>query len=291
MIEYFVSYGGDSMSGFKSLIDNATIQIHEYGIDRQTYMNHTNRIFPFYVMSYISEGSALLRIGNKEYEHLPNKVILVPPYTRHDHVMPQGSNTLFWWWHFDYKVYDTIDLLKLIRLPMIFTLKHGKQFEAVFSEYNKTMDLPSSLCNTLRRKASSMNVLAHLLGEAEEENLTHNINSEIPNVFREILDVIVSGDVNNLNLQYFADKYGMHPTYISNRFSEYFGIPPIRLYRKLQLERAAKALSSGKSVSEVAEIFGFSDVSVFSRLFTSAMGISPSKYARENPPKHISGII
>ncbi|MDY3026662.1 MAG: hypothetical protein SOR74_07080 [Candidatus Faecivicinus sp.] len=83
------------MNGFKSLIDNATIQIYEYGIDRQTYMNHMNRIFPFYVMAYISEDSAILRIGNKEYEHLPNKVILVSPYTRHDHVMPQGSNTLF----------------------------------------------------------------------------------------------------------------------------------------------------------------------------------------------------
>ena len=54
------------MNGYKGMIDNATVQIYEYGIDRQTYMNHTNRIFPFYVMSYISEGAALLRIGNKE---------------------------------------------------------------------------------------------------------------------------------------------------------------------------------------------------------------------------------
>ena len=105
-----------------------------------------------------------------------------------------------------------------------------------------------------------------------------------------MLDIIVSGDVNNLNLQYFADKYNMHPTYISNRFSGYFGIPPIKLYRKLQLERAAQALNSGKSVSEVAEMFGFSDVSVFSRLFTSNIGVSPSKYAKLNPPKHLSEI-
>lgn len=270
------------MSGFESLINNATIQIYEYGIERQTNMNNANRIFPFYVMSYISEGSALLRIGDREYEHLPNKVILVPPYTRHDHIMPRSGNTLFWWWHFDYKVYDTIDLLKLLRLPTVFTLKHGKQFEALYTEYNEAMSLPPSLRNTLRRKASSLNVLAHLLGEAEEENLARNVNSEIPRTFQEILEIIVSGDVNNLNLQYFADKYNMHPTYISNRFSEYYGIPPIKLYRKLQLERAAKVLNSGKSVGEVAEMFGFSDVSVFSRLFTSTMGMSPSKYVKQN---------
>lgn len=58
--------GDDIVNGYKGMIDNATVQIYEYGIDRQTYMNHTNRIFPFYVMSYISEGAALLRIGNKE---------------------------------------------------------------------------------------------------------------------------------------------------------------------------------------------------------------------------------
>lgn len=270
------------MSGFESLINNATIQIYQYAIERQTNMNNVNRIFPFYVMSYISEGSALLRIEDREYEHLPNKVILVPPYTRHDHIMPQSGNTLFWWWHFDYKVYDTIDLLKLLRLPTVFTLKHGKQFEALYTEYNEAMSLPPSLRNTLRRKASSLNVLAHLLGEAEEENLARNVNSEIPRTFQEILEIIVSGDVNNLNLQYFADKYNMHPTYISNRFSEYYGIPPIKLYRKLQLERAAKVLNSGKSVGEVAEMFGFSDVSVFSRLFTSTMGMSPSKYVKQN---------
>lgn len=271
------------MNGFEELIVNASIRIYQYGIDRRMEMEQINRVFPFYVMSYISEGHAVLKIGERKYELGPGSVIIVPPYVQHDHLMTRNELTVFWWWHFDYRIYDTIDLLKLLRLPLVYMLKNSEKFETLFNQYNEAMTLSASLNNTLHKRACILEVMGHLLGEAERENLTQNVHSEIPPAFREMLETIVTGDINNLTLKFFSEKYNMHPTYISNRFAEYFGIPPIRLHRKLQLERAMKVLSSsGKSVGEVAEMFGFSDVSTFSRLFAANMGIAPSKVAKHD---------
>lgn len=268
------------MSAFEDLISSASVRIYEYRIDRNREMDQRDRVLPFYVMSYISEGHAILKIAEREYTLGPNSVILVPPYTRHDHIMTGDGETVFWWWHFDYKVYDTVDVLKLLRLPVVFSLREGRRFEELYNRCMDAMAMPPSLYSTLHRKACIIEAMAHLLGEAEQDKSAGSIHAHIPHAFREMLETILSGDVNDLNLHYFSEKYNMHPTYISNRFSHYYGISPIHLHRRMQMERCAKLLAGGRRVGEVTELFGFSDTAVFSRLFTSYMGMSPSQYAK-----------
>ena len=273
------------MNGFHELMSRASIKIYEYGIDERMQMMTRGRVFPFYVMSYISEGSAMLKINGQEIELQPQSVIIIPPNVEHDHYMVKKELCTFWWWHFDYKVYDTIDLLKLLRLPVVNKVKDKERFELLFKRYSQAMMGPNSVQNTLHRLACMLEVLGQLVEEIEAAKGEDSVD-DVPEVFREMRETVISGEVNQLSLEYFAEKYNMHPTYISNRFSEYFGVPPIRLYRKIQLERAAKILESReKTVGEVAEMFGYSDVSVFSRLFKSVMGVSPSEVVNPDSPK------
>jgi len=271
-----------NVDGLQDLISCASIKIYEYGIDKRTEMKCTDRVFPFYVMSYLSEGSAVLRIDGQEYRLEPRSVVIIPANVRHNHYKVTDEQSVFLWWHFDYKVYDTVDMLKLFRLPIVHNIKDSRRFESLFNNCNNAMGEQNSVKNSFHRLACILEVLGNLLEEIGE-NGDESRFADVPNAFKEMLETIVSGDVNQLTLSFFAEKYNMHPTYISNRFSEYFGIPPIKLYRKIQMERAGKLLESGeKTVGEVAEMFGFSDVSVFSRLFKSVKGVSPSNLSKRD---------
>lgn len=261
----------------QDLITRASIRIYDYGIDRRRSMSSLDRVFPFYVMSYLSEGHAVLRIPDREIALEPQSVIIIPPGLRHDHVMLEEEESVFWWWHFDYKVYDAIDLLRLFRLPIVHTVRDKKLFEDLFRQYSDAMLLPDSIRNTLFRMASTLEVLGNLLGELEAEGSGEDALSPVPKVFRDILSDVVSGADAPLELGTLAQKYNMHPTYLSNRFSFHFGIPPIRLHRSLMMEHAGELLKSReKTVSETAEALGFADVSSFSRAFKAVTGFSPS---------------
>ena len=100
----------------EDLMSKGSIHIYDYGIDRRRSMSSIGRSFPFYVMSYLSEGHAVLRLPDREIDLCPHSVIMIPPLLRHDHIMVREEASVFWWWHFDYKAYDTVDLLRLFHL-------------------------------------------------------------------------------------------------------------------------------------------------------------------------------
>jgi len=270
------------MPGFKELVLSASLQIYEYGIHIRKEMIAEGRCFPFYVMSYIQEGQALLRAEGCEHPLGPRSVILVPPGMMHDHIKIGDAPTVFMWWHFDYKLYETLDVLKLLGLPLVFELRDAQAFEAAFARHNDIMGSAVTLENAILKRSSALEIMARLLGAAEEARRSDQL-LRIPDCFQEMLEMILSLKEPNLSLDVFAKKFNMHPTYLSNRFSSYYGIAPIALYRKVLLKRAQDMLSiQGMTVGEVADALGFKSASAFSRFFSAKQGISPSKMRQAN---------
>lgn len=268
------------MLNFEELLTHASMQIHEYAIHTQTSMAWFGREFPFYVMSYIQKGTATLRIRDEVYELTPHSVIIIPPHIPHDHFKTDGEPTVFLWWHFDYKVFDTLDIMRLLNFPTMFQLQENSVFEYAFSRYLDIMEQPFSMRNAMLQRAYAMEVMAHLLNAAQEES-PYNQSTAVPEQFQEILSYILTATEPTLSLQLLSKQFNLHPTYISNRFQQYFGISPIALFRKLQLEKAKNLLSMKHlTVGEVAELLGYKDLSAFSRFFSSKMGYSPSQIHR-----------
>jgi len=91
------------MNVYEELMAQASIKIYEYGIIRRDNMMTKGRVCPFYVMSYLSEGTAVLRVHDEEIPLPPHSVVIIPPNVEHDHYMTKHESSTFWWWHFDYK--------------------------------------------------------------------------------------------------------------------------------------------------------------------------------------------
>lgn len=258
----------------EDLMSKGSIHIYDYGIDRRRSMSSIGRSFPFYVMSYLSEGHAVLRLPDREIDLCPHSVIMIPPLLRHDHIMVREEESVFWWWHFDYKAYDTVDLLRLFHLPVVHTVGDAGEFEARFRQYSDSMRLSDSIGTTLYRLASMLEVLGYLLDDMTPAGAGAREN--VPEVFWKVLEDVTANDEAPYDLKSLARRHNLHPTYLSNRFSSLFGVSPMKLHRSLMMKRAAELLTGGKSVGEAAELFGFGDASSFSRSFKSVMGVPPS---------------
>lgn len=260
-----------------ALFNHAKIEISSYGMHYRREMLIVNRVLPFYVMSYHKSGQAIFRINGQEYDVYPGQVILVPPGMVHDHIVERGVDTELFWWHFTFQIGGYLDALRLLGLPYISSVKNTQDFEKVFENYCQREQEALTIPGLLYEKARSFEILAILFENLLSDSEYHL--SDVPEVFISILKDVIDAPSAGFSLNELSEKYYLNPTYISNRFKEYFGISPILLHRKIIIERAKTLLESGgMSVSDVAQRLGFENSQTFSRFFLQKTGIRPSKY-------------
>lgn len=78
-----------------------------------------------------------------------------------------------------------------------------------------------------------------------------------------------------------SEVTGLSSDYMSRKFKEVLHMPPSEYLRKFRIARAMELLCTTElSVAEVAEKTGFSDVSLFSRVFKQAVGLPPASYKK-----------
>lgn len=72
----------------------------------------------------------------------------------------------------------------------------------------------------------------------------------------------------------------LHPNYLSSLFQRELGMPVSGYLQKRKLEEAESLLEWGKfSISEIAEMLGYSSTSHFIRAFKKKHGVTPKKMA------------
>lgn len=78
-----------------------------------------------------------------------------------------------------------------------------------------------------------------------------------------------------------SDAAGYNPKYLSHVFKKQFGMGFSEYLRLLRIKHAVMLIESGvTSVKNVALLSGFSDPLYFSKIFTQAVGVSPSRYQK-----------
>jgi AraC-like DNA-binding protein len=261
-----------------TLIQRAELDIVDFGYEVHSELANIGRRFPFYVMSYLKEGEALLRIGGRDIITPTGSVILVRSGEQHDHVMTTKTESVFLWWHFNFMIAKHVDILRLFNLPIMVQVKNTENFEKLFLDYLAAIRGTQSIPGLIYKKARALDVLACLL-----ENFIcperDAVSSAIPGHFFNMLEDLTGRPDAGMSLKRLTEKYRLNPTYISNKFQEYFGLPPITLHRKIIIEAAKeRLLATSENIGDIAAEFGFRNVSTFTRFFTKVTGVSPSGY-------------
>lgn len=83
----------------------------------------------------------------------------------------------------------------------------------------------------------------------------------------------------HLTLEVLAENAAVSPQHLVKQFRQATGIPPMQYLNHLRIDRAkALLLSTSRTIPEIADATGISDVNYFYRLFKRTVGCTPKKY-------------
>jgi AraC family transcriptional regulator len=96
-----------------------------------------------------------------------------------------------------------------------------------------------------------------------------------------VVDALHETTEERVSMDDLATVAGVHPVHVARGFRKRFGCTVASYMRVVRVRRACEALTlTDAALSEVAQSAGFSDQSHFTRVFRSAMGMSPGSYRR-----------
>src|SRR6186997_2136420 len=114
-----------------------------------------------------------------------------------------------------------------------------------------------------------------------------------PDRLRDVVDAVLEALDESLDGRALAARAMLSPFHFNRLVRAGIGEAPAAFRRRLLLERAAWRLGRGASVIEASLEAGYDAVEAFSRAFTRAHGVPPSRWAAERrdfqlvAPNHI----
>lgn len=85
----------------------------------------------------------------------------------------------------------------------------------------------------------------------------------------------------DISLSSLADEFHLNPQYISQLFKNEIGVGFLAYLTNIRVEKAKKLLlTTALPITEIAELSGFSDYRVFTKVFKRSENVTPSQYRR-----------
>ena len=121
-------------------------------------------------------------------------------------------------------------------------------------------------------------VLLEVLAESAR-TIGESGGSHAPGWLRRVREALEEAYLNAPSLTELAAIAGVHPVHLSREFRKHYQTTIGEYIRKRRVERASELLTkTDTTLSEIAQICGFSDQSHFSAMFKSFTGLTPAKF-------------
>jgi len=118
-----------------------------------------------------------------------------------------------------------------------------------------------------------------------ESALSHSkrLGSQASRTVRQAMAYIHEHYADSISRTELASRLAVSDRYLTRCFNEEMSITPVTYLNRYRIRKAKELLEKGTfTVTEVAQMVGFSDSNYFGRVFREETGVSPSTYAR-NP--------
>ncbi len=125
------------------------------------------------------------------------------------------------------------------------------------------------------------NIHRILSSSTQTENMDDNILSPRDKKFIDALYELMEKELSNseLNIIEIAERMYMSRTKFYYKVKGLTGENPGVFFKTYKLNRAAEMIKEGRyTISEISDMVGFSNISVFSKSFKKRFGVSPSNY-------------
>ena len=119
-------------------------------------------------------------------------------------------------------------------------------------------------------------ILAFMEKNKKKDYLSQGIRGKISEAYRLMREHYTESDFSTLEL---VENSGVSPKYFRETFKKMYGNTLTQCLTQMRLNLALELLGDGRfSISQIAEMVGFTDVYYFSKVFKKHMMDSPSKF-------------
>ncbi len=160
----------------------------------------------------------------------------------------------------------------------IINLKNHEKTENSFKKLLKLNEYPHS--KDLKITSIAMEIFSEIIEQSEKKDK--------PNLYKNYIKdclIYIQNNYKNpdLSVMEISRHLNINEKYLSRLFTAALQIPLTKYITLLRLQKACSLLNDDdKSINEISDIVGYSDPLYFSRIFTKHIGISPSKWKKQN---------
>lgn len=270
-------------------------------LDNTIYPNNTvyPRVIFDYELLYFLEGTGQIQIDTHIYTIEPQSIFLIKPGVPHAIFPADGSFLHQPHIHFDLFYRDdspnTIISFKPLEemndeekshirpndfcnppydLPEKLQIRDFHRFEELFFAVIEEYQMKRNFYE-INLKAKFLQLLVFIL--QEHKNNCAPYSPLVCNELDKIRDYICQNTQVSLTLSDLEKKFNISKCYLTRIFKQRFSISPIRYHQMIRMEKIKEViLYTNMSMTDIAEMFGYESVSVFSRAFRSSQGIAPT---------------
>ena len=244
-------------------------------------------------ITLIQDGTSDYKVGQKVFEANAGDIILIPPYCTHSACEIPGKTMISdsMVFHPDYLGANNQDLSasKYLRpmaegqLLMQEVIRDG---DAGYGEIKDTVIRARDCFKNkqpfyeIKKKKKLLHILILLFsyGYIRESDDSH-ITSENRRHIKSALEYITDHYSEKISISEMAQLAGFSENYFMSLFRQYVGMSCIQYVNHYRIQKAAHALEeTTKSVSEIAMIHGFDNISYFNLQFRRTFGMTPREF-------------
>ena len=275
----FINYRGEKIVYYRNTDFNQFFDVYMAGVTlpNPTYkVEYLNRKTPpscYYVFEYVISGRGYLKYSGKQYEIGAGDLYF---YHKKSNVV-YGTSTddpyMKIWLNFNGRLVDS--LADTFGLEGFVCVKCSCReiFERIHGILETTDESgrPDALRSTARlvyRLFDSISEPQRLYGSARSLDLPERIR-----------DFIDNNLMRDIRLEDIAQSCFISPNHCIRVFRDRYLMTPMNYMRKKRLEEARELMLSGNmSISNLSDMFCFSDRQYFTRCFCEEFGLPPAKY-------------
>lgn len=242
---------------------------------------------PYTIVAQVINGCYEISCNGQEAIIHPGEAFLTPANCEMKilHLFGPKPDCYFFesqWLHFHFTVFASIDLTSLFDLP----LKIGKEYqERIDTCIKKAMEIQKSaapLAKAVILNSKALELLEIILAISKPHQARMQ-QLQTSTRFLPVFDLLRKKFNSPITAKDMAQRANMSLAHFHHLFQANMGCSPMNYLKKIRLEQAEiYLLNSDLSLTQIAELTGFSNQFHFCREFKNKTGLPPSVYRQRN---------
>ena len=231
-----------------------------------------------FCLQYVIGGKGEFFVNNKLYALMPGTLFLLPKQKYHYYKADKNDPYEYYWIHFNGNGFTRF--METIGLSEDNPVLYGINNPAIRSVFEELIELSISPKNHDKLLILSKSYqLLYEIAVCIPQNQSEQRNSSNEIVER-IVNYISENFTRPLNLDMLSELVHINKCYLISVFKRHTGISPIQYLIQYRISNACQLLRTDRTISEIAAMCGFQELTNFLIRFKKITGLTPSQYRK-----------